>query len=96
MQANYMDTSKRYYSLGRGYTYSNAIRRIFIAQESHTAASKEELSFKAGALVEIFTNRADGWSVGLLRRDKTQSGLIPSHKIKERVKVEDFPTYPQV
>ena len=65
---------------------------FYVAKESHTAASTEELSFATGDTMRVTGQRRDGWSTGV-RRDIR--GLFPSHKVEQQILVVDkfFPVY---
>ena len=65
---------------------------FYVAKESHTAASTEELSFATGDTMRVTGQRRDGWSTGV-RHDIR--GLFPSHKVEQQILVVDkfFPVY---
>ena len=67
---------------------------FYVAKESHTAASTEELAFATGDKMRVTGQRRDGWSTGV-RIDNGKRGLFPSHKVEQQILVVDkfFPVY---
>ena len=89
-----LDAVYRIHSLDCPYHFLLDKAEVSVANESHTAASPQELSFAVGDGIGITGQWRDGWCLGVTwRGTNTFKGLFPSHKVKQHFKLADFPTY---
>ena len=85
----------RILSMDRPYKFFTLIEIFSVANESHIAASTQELSFAVRDQIGITWQRKDGWSMGVSRKTH-KMGLFPSHKVEQPLAVADFPTYKNI
>ncbi|XP_049841519.1 alpha-(1,6)-fucosyltransferase-like isoform X3 [Schistocerca gregaria] len=97
MQTLHADASDRFKSLDDIYYYGGQNQHTQVAVIPHKprAGSRGELELRPGDAVSVAGNHWDGWSKGRSIRTG-QIGLYPSFKVKEKLDVVDFPTYPEV
>lgn len=97
MQTLHADASDRFKSLDDIYYYGGQNQHTQVAVMPHKprVGSRGELELRLGDAVSVAGNHWDGWSKGRSVRTG-QIGLYPSFKVKEKLDVVDFPTYPEV
>ncbi len=61
----------------------------------HQPSNKHELELKEGDVIGVAGNHWDGFNKGRNHRTN-RVGLYPEYKTKEKIKIVDFPTYPEV
>ncbi len=95
MQQRVVDGAWRIQSLDDVYYFESQIAHNQRAVISHKAIWPNEFSFERGDIIHTEGNHWDGFSKGF---DKTngQSGLYPTYKTEEIVKIGKMYTYPEV
>ena len=66
-----------------------------VAVMDHAPRSKDEIVLKKGDVVGVAGNHWNGVNKGKNKRTK-RVGLYPEFKTREKIKIVEFPTYPQV
>ncbi len=95
MQTFYPDASDRYKSLDDIYYYGGQNAHNREAVLDHRPSDHEQIHMKVGDLVGVAGNHWNGYSKGKNVRTN-QLGLFPSFKVKDKIEIVDFPTYPNV
>lgn len=94
MQNYYPDAADKFRSLDDIYYYGGQNPHNRIAVLPHEGHNNGELSMKTGDVVGVAGNHWNGYSKGKNLRTK-QIGLYPSFKVKDKVEIAKFPSYPE-
>lgn len=95
MQNYYPDAAEKFKSLDDIYYYGGQMAHNRIAVQPHKSEKAGEISLMVGDLVGVAGNHWNGYSKGRNLRTN-QIGLYPSFKVKDKVEMAKFPTYPEV
>lgn len=90
-----VDTSDQFISLDDIYYYGGQSAHNREAVVAHKPRNAGEIYLRPGDLVGIAGNHWNGLSKGH-NENTNQGGLFPSFKVKDKVRVTDFPTYSHV
>ncbi|XP_013422050.1 alpha-(1,6)-fucosyltransferase [Lingula anatina] len=93
MQTMHTDASTYFRSLDDVYYYGGQHGHNQIAIYAHSPRPGE-IPLEPGDLVGIAGNHWDGYSKGENKR-VSKTGLYPSYKVKEKIEIAKFPTYPE-
>lgn len=80
-------------SLDDVYYFGGQQEHQQVAIMEHKAESANELDLRPGDLLGLAGNHWDGWSKGFSHR-LGRHGLYPSHKVREKDRFADFPSWP--
>lgn len=95
MQTHHVDASQYYYSLDDGYYYGGMGYKYARAIYPHKPRSSSEIDLMVGDLLFPGGNKKNGTSEGRELRTG-RFGQYLSYKVKEILRIEDFPTYKEV
>ncbi len=93
MQQYHADASGYFKSLDKVY-FLQGHEHKQVALESHTPLTNEEMELAIGDQISITGNQWNGFSNGTNKRS-SRSGLYPTHKVGEEVRIVKMPTYPE-
>uniref|UniRef100_A0A915EMQ9 GT23 domain-containing protein n=1 Tax=Ditylenchus dipsaci TaxID=166011 RepID=A0A915EMQ9_9BILA len=92
MQVLNGDMADQYHSLDDIYYFGGQLAHDQVAAESYKAENSNEIDLKTDDVIGIAGNHWDGYSKGINRRTG-QKGLYPSHTVKEKWRIVDFPIF---
>lgn len=94
MQTLHPDASSYFYSLDDIYYFGGQNAHNQIAIYPHQARNNEDIPLEPGDVIGVAGNHWDGYSKGINRKTG-RTGLYPSYKVKEKIELVKYPTYPE-
>lgn len=95
MQTRHVDAADRFKSLDDIWYYGGQDEHQQEAIMDHLPRNKNEIELRKGDVIGVAGNHWTGVNKGKNKRTN-RVGLYPEYKTKEKVKVAEFPTYPNV
>ena len=95
MQTRFPDAADRFKSLDDIWYFGGQDEHQQVAVMDHAPRGKDEIALRKGDVVGVAGNHWNGVNKGKNKRTN-RVGLYPEFKTKEKIKIVDFPTYPQV
>ncbi|XP_073720878.1 alpha-(1,6)-fucosyltransferase-like [Misgurnus anguillicaudatus] len=94
MQTLHPDASSFFYSLDDIYYFGGQNAHNQIAIYPHQPRNNEDIPLEPGDVIGVAGNHWDGYSKGINRKTG-RTGLYPSYKVKEKIELVKYPTYPE-
>jgi len=94
-QQRYVDGAANFKSLDDIWYFGGQNDHQQEALMTHKAANKDEIDLKAGETLGVAGNHWNGFNKGR-NYANNRIGLYPEYKTKEKLRVVEFPTYPNV
>ncbi len=95
MQTLRLDAADRFKSLDDIWYYGGQDEHQQVAVMDHSPRNKNEIELRKGDVIGVAGNHWTGVNKGKNKRTN-RVGLYPEYKTKEKIKIVDFPTYPNV
>jgi len=94
MQSLHPDASDKFTSLDDIYYFGGQLGHMQIVVTAHEARNDKEIDLNVGDVVKVAGNHWDGFSKGHNERTG-RSGVYPSYKVREKIDIVAYPTYPE-
>ncbi|XP_076833935.1 alpha-(1,6)-fucosyltransferase [Brachyhypopomus gauderio] len=94
MQTLHPDASSYFHSLDDIYYFGGQNAHNQLAIYPHQPRNNEEIPLEPGDTIGVAGNHWDGYSKGINRKSG-RTGLYPSYKVKEKMEIVKYPTYPE-
>ncbi len=92
MQVSRGDAANCVHSLDDIYYFGGQQRHEQEVWLAHKARNAQEIDLNVGDVIEVAGNHWDGFSKGR-NLDTMKMGLYPSYKVREKWRIENFPSY---